>query len=122
MRNDRGFSLIEVLVIVVLIGVLSGIAISQYASFRANSFDSKVAAAVRGAATGEEAYFAQHQTYAVDPDTLAVPTNDVTLVITAGNSGNLGTSFRIVGTHPSARKTATWTSDPAPGEPHLVVN
>ena len=123
MRNDRGFTLIEVLVVIVLIGVLSGLAITQYARFRASSYDSKVAAAVRGAATGEEAYYAEHLAYAPDVTTLrTVPSDDVHLVITAGNTGNLTSSFRIVGTHPGAQKTATWVSDPAPGEPNLIVD
>jgi prepilin-type N-terminal cleavage/methylation domain-containing protein len=123
MRDDRGFTLIEVLVIVVVIGVLSGLAISQYAIFRASSFDSKVTAAVRGAATGEEAYYAQFQSYAPDLATLRnVPSGDVQLMITAGNSGSLGNSFRIVGTHPAAHKTAVWISDPLPGQPNLIVN
>jgi type IV pilus assembly protein PilA len=123
MRDARGFSLIEVLVIIVLVGVLSGLAISQYAAFRASSFDSKVTATVRGVATGEEAYYAQYQSYAADVTTLKnVPVDDVDLVITPGNSGNLATSFRIVGTHPGARKTSTWISDPAAGEAHLTVN
>ena len=53
MRDQRGFTLIEVLVVIVLVGVLAGLAISQYASYRARSFDGRVAAAVRGVATSE---------------------------------------------------------------------
>lgn len=123
MRNDRGFTLIEVLVVIVVIGVLSGLAIAQYARFRAKSYDSKVAAAVRGAATGEEAYYAEHLAYAPDVTTLQdIPADDVHLVVTAGNSGTLGSSFRIIGTHPAAQKSFTWVSDPAPGEPNLLEN
>ncbi len=123
MRTDRGFTLIEVLVVIVLIGVLSGLAITQYARFRASSYDSKVASAVRGAATGEEAYYAEHLAYAPDVATLqSIPSDDVRLVITAGNTGNLASSFRIVGTHPGAAKSYTWVSDPVPGEPNLLAN
>ena len=64
MRDQRGFSLIEVLVVIVMIGVLAGIAISQYASYRARSFDGRVAAAIRGVATSEEAYYAENHEYA----------------------------------------------------------
>src|SRR5690348_616110 len=64
MRDHRGFTLIEVLVVIVLVGVLAGIAIAQYASFRARGYDSKVAAAVRGVATSEEAYYAENRVYA----------------------------------------------------------
>ena len=121
MRNDRGFTLIEVLVIVVLIGVLAGIAIAQYASYRARGFDSKVAAVVRGIATSEEAYYAENTVYTASLaslDTMAA--DDVAIAISVGNSGNLGTSFRVVGSHPGATRTFTWISDPGPGEPNLI--
>jgi prepilin-type N-terminal cleavage/methylation domain-containing protein len=123
MREQRGFTLIEVLVVIVLVGVLSGLAISQYASFRARGFDAKVAAVVRGVATGEEAYYADNRTYAADVDALnSMVVGDVAITIAAGNSGDLTRSFRVVGTHPGAARTFTWVSDPAPGEPNLMVD
>jgi prepilin-type N-terminal cleavage/methylation domain-containing protein len=123
MRNHRGFTLIEVLLIIVLIGVLSGIAISQYATFRARGFESKVAAAVRGVATGEEAYYAENRIYAATVDDLRnMAVSDVVITIDAGNSGTLGSSFRVVGSHPGTPRSFTWVSDPLPGEPNLVVS
>jgi type IV pilus assembly protein PilA len=123
MRDHRGFTLIEVLVVIALVGVLAGIAISQYASFRASGYDSKVAATVRGVATGEEAYYAENRVYASSTDALSdLPIGDVTITISAGNSGDLNSSFRIVGTHPGAARTFTWLSDPPLGEPNLVAN
>lgn len=121
MRDQRGFSLIEVLVVIVMIGVLAGGAISQYAGYRARSFDGKIAAAIRGVATSEEAYYAENREYADEVDSLGnIAPGDVAIAITPGNSGDLGTSFKIVGTHPSATRTYTWVSDPDPGEPNLI--
>src|SRR5262245_13882127 len=121
MRDHRGFTLIEVLVVIVLVGVLAGIAIAQYASFRARGFDSKVAAAVRGVATGEEAYYAAHRFYAPGlRDLQSMVVGDVSIVITPGNTGSLGTSFRVVGMHRDATRSYTWVSDPEPGEPNFV--
>ena len=123
MRDSRGFTLIEVLVVIVIVGVVAGIAISQYANYRARSFDGKVAAAVRGVATSEEAYYATKQSYAADVDDLAdMATGDVVIAITPGNSGTLATSFRVVGSHPGAARSFTWISDPAPGERNLIEN
>lgn len=121
MRDHRGFTLIEVLVVIVLIGVLSGIAISQYAGYRASGYDSKVAAAVRGVATSEEAYYAENRIYAEDVDVLRnMAVGDVDIAISAGNSGTLATSFRVVGTHRAAARSFAWVSDPQPGEPNLI--
>lgn len=120
-RDNRGFTLIEVLVVIVIVGVLAGLAISQYASFRARGFDSKVAAAVRGVATGEEAYYAANRAYAATVDDLGGTTvGDVAITIGPGNTGNLGTSFRVTGTHPGTQRRFTWVSDPEPGSPNLI--
>ncbi len=120
MTNERGFSLIEVLVVVVIIGVLAGISISQYASFKANGVDAKVASAVRQIATGQEAYYTNYLAYAADADALeGVVLDDVLIEVSAGNSGDLGTSFRVQASHPDASHSYVWLSDPAAGESHL---
>ena len=121
MRDHRGFTLIEVLVVIVLIGVLAGIAIAQYASFRSRGYDSKVAAAVRGIATGEEAYYAENRVYAADVDDIhGMVAGDVAIAILPGNSGNLNSSFRVVGTHPGTTRRFIWLSDPGPGQANLI--
>lgn len=123
MRDHRGFTLIEVLVVIVLIGVLSGLAISQYATFRTRGYESKVAAAVRGVATGEEAYYAENRIYAPSIDALrGMVVGDVMIDISAGNTGDLNSSFKIIGSHPGATRRFTWLSDPSPGEPNLMQN
>lgn len=121
MRDNRGFSLIEVLVIIVLIGVLSGIAIAQYASYRTRGIDSKIAAVVRGVATGEEAFYAANRFYSANvADLNGLSIGDVTIAVSPGNSGSLGTSFRVAGSHAGTSRTYTWLSDPLPGEPNLL--
>lgn len=122
LSDHRGFTLLELLLVIVLIGILSGLAIAQVASYRARGYDSQVSAAVRAVATSEEAYYASHQRYAADLATLGdVAPGGVAVAIAPGNSGNLATSFRIEGSHPNAGVRVTWTSDPAPGEPSFVA-
>ena len=48
--------------------------------------------------------------------------DDVSVTVTAGNSGDLGSSFRVQGTHPSAAHDVEWISDPAPGDPNLTMS
>lgn len=121
MRDNRGFSLIEVLVIIVLVGVLAGIAIAQYASFRSRGVDSKIASVVRGVASSEEAFYAANLRYTGSiADLDGANIGDVTIAVSPGNSGDFGTSFRIVGSHAGTERTFTWLSDPLPGEPNLL--
>jgi type IV pilus assembly protein PilA len=122
-RDPRGFTLVEVLMVVVIIGVIAGIAIAQYQSFRSHGFDAKVASAVRHVATGQEAYYVDHFTYTTKPaDLPGIAVDDVSIQITPGNSGDLATSFRVLGTHPAADRSYLWVSDPLPGQPHLIEN
>ncbi len=120
-RHQGGFTLIELLVVTSIIGILASIAIPQFAAYRARGYDSKVAAAVRHVATGEEAYFATHSTYTSDVNALdGMVLADVTITISAGNSGDLVSSFKVHGTHAQASHDFDWVSDPAPGEPNFL--
>ena len=122
-RTDTGFTLLELLVVVSIVGILASIAIPQYASYRARGFDSIVESQVRHIATGEEAYFASNSTYTNDVDQLEgmVIDQNITITIAAGNGGGLDNSFRIHGSHPQASHEYDWVSDPLPGEPNVVI-
>jgi type IV pilus assembly protein PilA len=122
--RNRGFTLLELLVVTAIIGILASIAIPQYASYRARSYDSTVMTAVRNVATGQEAYYAVNHTYATDVTQLEGVElgDDVTIALSAGNSGSNDTSFRIEGSHPQAQHEYSWVSDPAPGEPNFFAN
>jgi len=120
---ERGFTLIEVLVATVLIGVLAALAISHYTDMKARSLDSQVVAVVRHVATGEEAYYASQLRYAGALDDLdGVVTGGITITIASGNSGDIASSFRLHGSVAGAMHTYDWVSDPPPGESHLVEN
>ncbi|OQY64826.1 MAG: hypothetical protein B6D46_15320 [Polyangiaceae bacterium UTPRO1] len=122
-RSDTGFTLLELLVVVSIVGILASIAIPQYASYRARGFDSIVESQVRHVATGQEAYFASKATYASDVGELdgMVIDEGVLLSISPGNSGDLASSFKIHGSHPQAAHEYDWVSDPLPGEPNFII-
>ena len=122
-RTDTGFTLLELLVVVSIVGILASIAIPQYASYRARGFDSIVESQVRHIATGEEAYFASNSTYTDDVNQLEGMVIDENILITIGpgNGGGLDNSFRVHGSHPQASHEYDWVSDPLPGEPNVVI-
>ena len=122
-RDDRGFTLLELLVVTSIVGTLASIAIPQYSSLRARGFDAKVEAAVRHVATGQEAYFASRHVYTADVSDLdGMVLADVIITVTAGNSGSLTSSFRIRGSHLRAAHDYDWVSDPAPGDPNFIIS
>lgn len=122
-RNNHGFTLLELLVVVSIVGILASIAIPQYAAYRARGFDSIIESQVRNFATGEEAYYVSYGTYVSDPTDLEnMSLNpDVVITIGPGNTGNIATSFKIHGSHPQASHQYDWVSDPLPGQPNVVI-
>ena len=123
MRDNRGSTLTEVLVVVAIIAILALFAMMRYRDSHGRAYDAKVITTMRNLATNEEAYFATHHAYASDMSELAGVADDgVTIAIEPGNSGTLASSFSVTATHAAAGHTYTWISDPAPGEPNLVAH
>ncbi len=71
MRNQKGFTLIELLVVVAIIGILAAIAIPQFQEYRERGYDAGARSDLRNAATAEEAYFIDNDTYVSCGDSAA---------------------------------------------------
>jgi type IV pilus assembly protein PilA len=61
--GDSGFTLIEMLVVVVIIGVLAGIAIPLYLNYRKGAENKSAESDVRGAISAVEQYYTENNAY-----------------------------------------------------------
>ena len=64
MKQHRGFTLIEVMVVVAIIGILSAIAIPQYSDYVIRSKIPEATSALAGARVKMEQFFQDNRTYA----------------------------------------------------------
>jgi len=62
-ERDQGFTLIELLVVIIIIGILAAIAMPVFLNQRQKGWEAAVKADLRNAATSEETYLTENNTY-----------------------------------------------------------
>ena len=62
-NKEKGFTLIELMIVIAIIGILAAIAIPQFSAYRKRSYNSAAKADLRNLATAEEAYYVDYNTY-----------------------------------------------------------
>jgi len=62
-NGQKGFTLIELMIVVAIIGILAAIAIPQFAQYRKRAYDSSSQTDLRNAKTDLEAYYAENFIY-----------------------------------------------------------
>ena len=114
-HRSRGFTLVEVLIVIAIIGLLAVIAIPQFISYRSQAVDAQLKSDLRNAAVAVEGYFTKRSVYPSSIDDIQgfgfQPTTGVTvtLVVVTPSSFTI-TAAKPGGTQPSFTFTsASWS-------------
>jgi type IV pilus assembly protein PilA len=65
-NTKEGFTLIELMIVIAIIGILAAIAIPQFSAYRKRAYNSAAESDVRNIATAQEAYYVDNSSYAND--------------------------------------------------------
>lgn len=112
-EKENGFTLLELLVVVAIIGVLVAIAIPQFSAYQQRSFDARAKSDLITLAIAEEAYYTDNEAYkacastsnceSILPNLSTSP--GVTMAVALGTE-----FFTATAAHPKGTSTYSWNS------------
>jgi type IV pilus assembly protein PilA len=112
LKNKKGFTLIELMIVVAIIGILAAIAIPNFMSYQCKAKQAEAKSILGNMRVLQEAYFAEYSTYASTTALLGfrTPKGDPIYTYSINSADANGFEAQATGT-PDGSTTDTWTMD-----------
>lgn len=111
LRNKKGFTLIELMIVVAIIGILAAIAIPNFLKFQAKSKQSEAKTNLKGIYTAETSYFGENNQYSgfIEVNWEPVGASRYHYTLTGATTGGPTSLEQGATTQPTGTVAPTWT-------------